>query len=173
MVYSLQLTVHRLLRTVNRKLITVNRKAKGFTLIELLVVISILGILAAAAIVSYGSAQERSRDSRRKTDLDAIKKALELAKQDTPGAYYYPNSHLTLDDNPTSPYIKVVPRDPKTDTDYVYNATPDAPDCTTTSTCTSYTLTACLENTADNQKDATQNETACPGTPVSYTITPN
>lgn len=146
---------------------------RGFTLIELLIVITILGILAGVALVSFGGAQERSRDSRRKTDLDALKKALELAKQDTAGAYYYPNSHLTLDDSPTSPYIKVIPKDPKTNADYVYNATPDSPDCTTTSTCTGYTLTACLENTSDNQKDTVQNETACPGAPVSYTITPS
>ena len=145
----------------------------GFTLIELLIVITILGILAGLTLVSYTGTQERSRDSRRKTDLDAIKKALELAKQDTAGAYYYPNSHLTLDDNPTSPYMKVVPKDPKTNSDYVYNATPDSPDCTGGSTCTSYTLIACLENTNDSQKDTVQNETACPGTPVSYTITPN
>lgn len=155
---------------MNSELRTQKFKVKqGFTLIELLVVISILGILAAAAIVSYGSAQERSRDSRRKTDLDAIKKALELSKTDTPGSYYYPNLHTSL--QPT--YIPKVPTDPKTAAAYIYDATPNSPDCTSTSTCTSYTLTACLENASDPQKDTTQNETACPGTPVSYTITPS
>ena len=137
---------------------------KGFTLIELLVVISIIGILAAAAIVSYGSAQERSRDSRRKTDIDAIKKALELYKQDTAGAYYYPQLLTSL--APT--YIKVLPTDPKFATNYIYAPTPAG--CTTN--CINYSLTACLENGADQQKDATKNS-ACTQTPASYTITPN
>ena len=156
--------------TSHFSLITSHFKVKrGFTLIELLIVISILGILVSLTLVSYGSAQERGRDSKRKTDLDAIKKALELAKNDTAGAYYYSNTLATL--GPT--YIAKVPTDPKTAASYVYNATPDSPDCTATATCTSYTLTACLENRSDSQKDAVENETACPGTPVSYTITPN
>ncbi|OGD99042.1 hypothetical protein A3H87_00490 [Candidatus Curtissbacteria bacterium RIFCSPLOWO2_02_FULL_42_37] len=137
----------------------------GFTLIELLIVITILGILAALTLVSYGSAQERARDSKRKQEIDAIKKTLELAKQDTAGSYYYPNALASL--APT--YIKVVPTDPKTGLSYTYSPTPAG--CSTN--CTSYALTGCLENTNDSQKDATQNETTCPGTPVSYTITPN
>ncbi|OGD93536.1 hypothetical protein A3C33_00810 [Candidatus Curtissbacteria bacterium RIFCSPHIGHO2_02_FULL_42_58] len=164
---------------VNRKSLIVNREHKqkipderytmnhkhGFTLIELLIVITILGILAALTLVSYGSAQERARDSKRKQEIDAIKKTLELAKQDTAGSYYYPNALASL--APT--YIKVVPTDPKTGLSYTYSPTPAG--CSTN--CTSYALTGCLENTNDSQKDATQNETTCPGTPVSYTITPN
>ena len=148
---------------MNHRPLTINYK--GFTLIELLIVITIIGILAALTLVSYGSAQERARDSKRKQELDAIKKALELAKQDTAGSYYYPSTLSAL--APT--YIKVVPTDPKTGANYTYTPTP--PDCSTN--CTSYTLIACLENSNDSQKDITQNETACPGAPVSYTITPN
>lgn len=147
------------------------RKLSGFTLIELLVVITIIGILAGMALVSYGGTQERARDSKRKQELDAIKKALELAKQDTPGAYYYPNDYLTLDDNPNSPYIKEVPVDPKTGDPYIYNATPDAPDCTSTSTCTSYTLTACLENKNDQQAITVPAGT-CTSTKA-YQVSPN
>ncbi|OGE07316.1 hypothetical protein A2615_00525, partial [Candidatus Curtissbacteria bacterium RIFOXYD1_FULL_41_36] len=80
LVNSSQFIVHGNAATVNREPLTVNRRPwrRGFTLIELLVVITIIGILAAIAIVSYGGTQERARDSRRKSDLDAIKKALEL-----------------------------------------------------------------------------------------------
>jgi len=58
-----------------------NKKLKvhriGFTLIELLVVISIIGILASLALVSYGGAQKQSRDTRRKSDLQQYRNALE------------------------------------------------------------------------------------------------
>lgn len=152
--------------------------SKGFTLIELLIVITILGILAGITLVSYGGTQERARDSKRKQEVDSIKKALELAKQDTTGAYYYPGcdsgARCNLTNTNTNPdltpaYIKTVPADPKTATGYLYTPTPES--CRTN--CTSYSLVACLENRTDSQKDTTQNETACPGAPVSYTLTPN
>lgn len=152
------------------------RKAiQGFTLIELLIVITILGILAGLVLASYGAAQARGRDSRRKTDLDAIKKSLELTKQDTVGQYYYPacdsgasctltNTNTSTDLAPT--YIKAVPSDPKTNTGYTY--TPSG--CTGVN-CTSYTLNTCLENLNDPQKDAVD---ICPASDtVSYSVTPN
>lgn len=166
-------------------------KKTGFTLIELLIVITILGILAGLTLASYGGTQERARDSKRKTDLDALKKALELARQDSTGAYYYPSCdsidgpgstgcYLTgTKTNPDltsisgTPYMQSVPTDPKTSTGYVY--IPSGTGCTASpNTCTTYTLIACLENTKDTQKDQTENNTVCPGTSlVSYTITPN
>jgi prepilin-type N-terminal cleavage/methylation domain-containing protein len=58
-----------------------NKKLKihrlGFTLIELLVVIAIIGILASLALVSYGGAQKQSRDTRRKSDVQQYRNALE------------------------------------------------------------------------------------------------
>src|SRR3990167_4751352 len=68
----------------------ISKVKRGFTLIELLVVIAIIGILATFVIASFSSAQGRGRDSRRKADLDAVKKALELAKADCTGGAYYP-----------------------------------------------------------------------------------
>lgn len=50
---------------------------KGFTLIELLVVISIIGLLAAAGLATFSSAQKRARDARRKADIKAIETALQ------------------------------------------------------------------------------------------------
>ena len=45
---------------------------KAFTLIEMLVVISLIGILAALALVSFGVSQKQARDSARKSDLKTI-----------------------------------------------------------------------------------------------------
>lgn len=53
------------------------KKNKGFTLLELLVVIGIIALLVSVATVSYSAAQLRTRDARRKADLNAMKDALE------------------------------------------------------------------------------------------------
>lgn len=50
---------------------------RGFTLIELLVVISIIGILASLALVSYTGAQKQTRDTQRRSDLGQYRNALE------------------------------------------------------------------------------------------------
>ena len=152
-------------------------KSFGFTLIELLVVITIIGILAGLALVSYGGTQARSRDSKRKQELDAIKKALELAKQDTAGAYYYPSCSPVSEScsaSSTTPaladtgYIKAVPVDPKTNAAYTYIPTP----ASCNGTCTSYTLIACLENATDSQ--AVSDATNCLSSPQkAYKLTPN
>ena len=54
----------------------------GFTLMELIVVISIIGILATIGTATYTTAQQKSRDARRKQDLGALKSALILYYRD-------------------------------------------------------------------------------------------
>ena len=49
----------------------------GFSLIELLVVISIIGILAGIALVSFTGAQRQARDSERKSDIKQYQAYLE------------------------------------------------------------------------------------------------
>ena len=51
---------------------------KGFTLVELLVVITVIGLLAAFAIVSLNSARVRARDGRRVSEIKQVQTALEL-----------------------------------------------------------------------------------------------
>jgi prepilin-type N-terminal cleavage/methylation domain-containing protein len=61
-------------------------KKKGFTLIELLVVIAIIGLLATMAVVSFGNARMKARDTKRVHDLKSIYTALELY-YDESGSY--------------------------------------------------------------------------------------
>ena len=48
------------------------KKQKGFTLVELLIVIIIIGILATLVIVTFTGVQQKARDSKRQTDLNAL-----------------------------------------------------------------------------------------------------
>jgi prepilin-type N-terminal cleavage/methylation domain-containing protein len=54
----------------------------GFTLVELLVVIAIIVILISASLIGLSGSRETARDAKRKTDLEAIRSALELYKSD-------------------------------------------------------------------------------------------
>lgn len=132
-------------------------KYKGFTLIELLIVITIIGILATFVVASFTQAQKNARDSLRKSDIDALKKALELAKSDSLYGSYYPicvgspisgcvinNTNITTLE-PT--YIKKLPKDPSDPAgvhQYVYIPKPNA--CDLVTRCTSYDIYACMEN---------------------------
>ncbi|MBI4078876.1 MAG: type II secretion system protein [Candidatus Levybacteria bacterium] len=55
----------------------------GFTLIELLVGIAIVAVLSTIGLEIFGSIQKMARDARRKGDIDAIAKALEVNKSAT------------------------------------------------------------------------------------------
>jgi len=112
---------------------------KGFTLVELITVIGILGILAAAAITVLNPLEQfkKANDSQRKSDLSQIQKALEIYYQDnnryprTTGSLYYCLQHYVspfpyyCGDSSWSPYMNVVPKDPKPNYRYVYWASSD------------------------------------------------
>jgi general secretion pathway protein G len=69
---------------------------KGFTLIELLVVIAIIGLLSTLSVVALGSARQKSRDSKRLSDLKQVQTALELYYTDNNS--YPVESAVTLGD---------------------------------------------------------------------------
>lgn len=105
----------------------------GFTLIELLVVISIIAILIAVGSVSYAKAVALSRNSRRKTDLEQIRQALETYRSENS---LYPADTDTLQ---SDGFITTIPTDPKAGVSgftYTYTRTSN----------TTYTLCAQLEN---------------------------
>lgn len=60
-----------------------NRLAKqsGFTIVELLIVIVIIGILAAITVVAYNGVQTRAQETKIKTDIATLVKAVSAARQ--------------------------------------------------------------------------------------------
>lgn len=108
---------------------------KGFTLIELLVVISIIGLLSTLAVVSFGNARQKSRDTKRLSDIKAIQSGLELYFGDK-DAYPVEDPAITLGDSAHlffgpngfkstaalagSPLYMNVPKDPTSTYNYTY-----------------------------------------------------
>ena len=107
--------------------------SSGFTLIELLVVIAIIGILIATGSASYQRATRLSRDSKRKTDLEQIRQALETYRSENNAYPTQSGWSSTLE----SGYISSIPDDPKGG-DYLY--------LPSGSPLVSYALCAYLEN---------------------------
>ena len=119
----------------------------GFTLIELLVVIAIIGLLSTLAVVALGSARQKSRDSKRLSDLKEMQVALELHYTDK-SAYPVQEQPVALGGgnfvclnidgfNPagcTNPYKGNIPQDPS-DGQYMYVSTDGS----------SYAISATLE----------------------------
>lgn len=72
---------------------TLRSKAQaGFTIIELLIVIAIIGILAGLVLNNFQGAQAKSRDTARRTDINAIHGKLEEFYNEHGG---YPNEVLS------------------------------------------------------------------------------
>lgn len=138
----------------------------GFTLIELLVVIAIISILSGFLVSNFAGVRQRGRDARRKSDLRQIQSALEIYRSDN-GSYpaaLYPTSCPTsgsLTYNSVT-YMSKIPCDPSTSANYAYS-----------STGLTYTIYACLENTNDQDRDASDGQAGdlCSSTGVvSYTL---
>lgn len=128
--------------------------SKGFTLVELLIVIAIIGVLSALLMANFIGVRQRARDAQRKADLRQIQSALELYRSDN-GSYPIGN-YAALSNctgklgNPacTTTYMQKLPADPLGGTaTYYYNSAAG----------TTYTIRACLENSADKDIDTSTN----------------
>lgn len=144
-------------------------KVLGFTLIELLVVISIIGILATLLVANYTSTRQRARDAQRKSDLRNIQTALRMYYNDW---NKYPSASSnkiagcgitgssvcewgSAFSTASATYMNILPQDPQGSSRsyyYVYDSSTGE-----------YTLSACLENKADDKckKDINGNLVTC------------
>lgn len=142
---------------------SLKKRQSGFTIVELLIVIVVIGILATLVIVTFTGIQQKSRNSQRQTDINAVASHVE--------AYYaqtgtYPSLALVNDAAFRTANMKGLDpealKDPKATsadmaatssaTQYGYAALAGTGACTTTGSgasgtadCDSFTLTATLE----------------------------
>jgi len=101
------------------------KHTRGFTLIEILVAATIVAVLSVIGIVSYTSINKRSRDAKRKSDLEAVRSALEMYRSDKssyPGASASFEALTALDNGsgsgPLVPaYLPSIPSDPRSTVD--------------------------------------------------------
>lgn len=89
-----------------------SRRFRGFTLIELLAVVAIIGILATLAIIGITNATRRARDSRRQSDITAVKQALLLYANDN-GDFPVGTAFSDLSSKLVPNYMAKLPSDPR------------------------------------------------------------
>jgi general secretion pathway protein G len=94
--------------------------------LEILVSATIIAILTAIGIVSYSSVNKRSRDVKRKSDLEQVRSALEMYRADN-GQYPNIGSGFQLVSGLSTAlvsggYMPAIPSDPSDDSDYYYDA---------------------------------------------------
>lgn len=106
------------------------KQESGVTLIELLVVISVFSLLVTGLIIAVNPTAQinKSNDAKRKSDLAQLQRVLEIYYQDkgkypnNPGAGNYIINDVGGKNWGTSwsPYIAMLPKDPKSTNTYVY-----------------------------------------------------
>jgi general secretion pathway protein G len=128
-------------------------KTKGFTLIEFILVFTLIGIISAVTFSTFGNARLNSRDSKRKTDVETIRGALERYRYDN-GAYITGTVISALVPN----YISSLPTDPDTARSYAY----------TSAAGKTYLICASMES-ASNQTGGAGCPASC-GTTCNYSL---
>lgn len=127
---------------------------KAFTLVELLVAMTIIMVLTIVAVVNYGSVQKNARDSKRKSDLEKVRVALEMYRQDNDGCY--PDTPVS--DLVSSGYLDVFPSDPFGYV-YWYDAGSGSDSCSVEDDVVSYNFYAKMESSKNDMEGVSQNVT--------------
>lgn len=148
---------------------------KGFTLIELIVVMAIVSILASLLVVNFSDVNKKGRDSKRKSDVQAMRTALELYRADegsypcgSPALPQTSGGAFVSPSDGTFEYMKKVPKDPRSDGDYYY----EGEDADGNLVCSTYILIACLENKNDSDEniDTTVSVGGCTAQQAPYVV---
>lgn len=138
-----------------KKMVT-NHYKKGFTLIELLVAATIIAVIMAIGMVSYTNTTRKSRDTKRVSDLEQIRTALEMYRADNG---FYPNAgggaFTSIPAVLVGTYIPAVPSDPK-GYNYRYQATN-----LSSGNYYGYNLNGYLENVAGYTQSCSTYDTGC------------
>lgn len=150
------------------------KESRGFTLIEILIAIAIVAILVTFMMPNFIGIRIRARDTRRKSDLSQIQKALELYKSDqNPPAYpatgFFNSALCGICWSSTANcggniYMRNVPCDPQSaaPTPYIFTRDPDDS--------LKYSLSACLENASDPDEDPVTISECSGQSKKSYTV---
>lgn len=116
------------------------RNQLGITLIEVLIGITLVAVMATVFIFMSQMQLSKSRDAKRKTDLEKIKVAFEDYYNDN--NCYPPAAILSTCGGDFSPYLRSIPCDPSTLQPYVYVPLANV--------CGGYRLLTQLENPTDS-----------------------
>jgi general secretion pathway protein G len=96
----------------------IKKKNRAFTLIEVLVAVTIIAVLTAIGVVSYVSANRNARDSKRLSDVEQIRAALEMYRADC-GTYpatasvVFGSALTSSCTGTTNTYMSSIPNDPR------------------------------------------------------------
>jgi prepilin-type N-terminal cleavage/methylation domain-containing protein len=122
------------------------RNKRGFTIVELLVVVAVIVVLSTLFINTATLNIRKSRDARRKTDLENIRSGIETYRSDCdayPASISFGGSLRGSGSNANcaagNTYINAIPQDPQNNLGKVYYYTSNG---------TTYTVCASLEAAA-------------------------
>jgi prepilin-type N-terminal cleavage/methylation domain-containing protein len=111
------------------KIVKKKSTQQGFSMIEIIISVTLVAILLLLAIPQLRLQLLKARDSRRKADLDILKKAFEDYVGDK-GEYPPIDILSNCKSADLLPYLQAIPCDPLDKQPYVYKPFPDATDRT-------------------------------------------
>lgn len=113
------------------------KSQKGFSLIELLVVATIIIVLSTIGIVSFSNSGKTARDNRRKADMETVRQALVLFRNEqgdyptiSSGELWERYDDMVFTLASTGYLSNPTPLDPKNDATYYYGYTSTFPNPT-------------------------------------------